>query len=86
MIMIMTDEKVITVAAVTSPCKTSVTASSHHGDSLRGDEKVIMTTFFIQMVIIPAHSSGTGQMFLEDKIHGFNYTYISDENVVQQTK
>ena len=35
---------------------------------------------------IPAHSSGTGQMFLEDKIHGFKYTYISDENVVQQTK
>ena len=25
-------------------------------------------------------------MFLEDKIHGFKYTYISDENVVQQTK
>ena len=35
--------------------------------------------------IIPAHSIGTGQMFLEDKIHGFKYTYISDENV-QQTK
>ena len=25
-------------------------------------------------------------MFLEDKIHGFKYTYISDENIVQQTK
>ena len=37
------------------------------------------------MARIPAHSSGTGQMFLEDKIHGFKYTYISDENV-QQTK
>ena len=32
---------------------------------------------------IPAHSNGTGQMFLEDKIHGFKYTYISDENIVQ---
>ena len=35
---------------------------------------------------IPAHSNGTGQMFLVDKIHGFKYTYISDENIVQQTK
>ena len=35
---------------------------------------------------IPAHSNGTGQMFLEDKIHGFKYTYISDEHIVQQTK
>ena len=25
---------------------------------------------------IPAHSNGTGQMFLEDKIHSFKYTYI----------
>ena len=25
-------------------------------------------------------------MFLEDKIHGFKYTYISDENIVQQSE
>ena len=25
-------------------------------------------------------------MFLEDKIHGFKYTYISDENIVQQNE
>ena len=41
--------------------------------------------YYMTDVDIPAHSSGTGQMFLEDKIHGFKYTYISDENV-QQTK
>ena len=41
--------------------------------------------WIMMIIIIPAHSSGTGQMFLEDKIHGFKYTYISDENV-QQTK
>ena len=37
-------------------------------------------------VNIPAHSNGTRQMFLEDKIHGFKNTYISDENIVQQNE
>ena len=36
--------------------------------------------------IIPAHSNSMGQIFLEDKIHGFKYTYISDEHIVQQTE
>ena len=45
-----------------------------------------MFSVLFHWITIPAHSSGTGQMFLEDKIHGFKYTYISDENVVQQTK
>ena len=54
-------------------------------DKIQSDPKVVEMHKHVK-IHIPAHSNGTWQMFLEDKIYGFKYTYIYNENIVQQTK